>query len=51
MTLEEIAESVGNCDHSTVVNSIKVFHNLNDTDQEYHLKVQEVENILESSKL
>lgn len=51
MTLEEIAESVGNCDHSTVVNSIKVFHNLNDTDQEYHLKVKEVENILESSKL
>lgn len=51
MTLEEIAESVGNCDHSTVVNSIKVFHNLNDTDHEYNLKVQEVEKILESSKL
>ena len=51
MTLEEIAESVGNTDHSTVVNSIKVFHALNDTDEEYNVKVKEVENILKSYKL
>jgi chromosomal replication initiator protein len=51
MTLEEIAESVGNCDHSTVVNSIKVFHNLNETDQDYTNKVKQIEIILESSKI
>lgn len=51
MTLEEIAESVGNTDHSTVVNSIKVFHALNDTDEEYNTKVKEIENILQSYKL
>lgn len=51
MTLEEIAESVGNCDHSTVVNSIKVFHNLNDTDPEYTSKVAEIENILQLQKV
>lgn len=51
MTLEEIAESVGNCDHSTVVNSIKVFHNLNDTDPDYSIKVKQVENILQTKKV
>ncbi len=51
MTLEEIAESVGNTVHSTVVNSIKVFHALNDTDEEYSLKVKEIENILKLQKV
>lgn len=51
MTLEEIAESVGNCDHSTVVNSIKVFHNLNETDPDYTSKVTEIENILQLQKV
>lgn len=51
MTLEEIAESVGNCDHSTVVNSIKVFHNLNETDPDYTSKVNIIENILQLQKV
>jgi chromosomal replication initiation ATPase DnaA len=47
MTLEEIAEATGNTDHSTVVNSIKVFHNLNSTDEEYSEKVKKIQLILE----
>jgi len=49
MTLEEVAESLGNTDHSTVVNSIKVFHALNDTEDEYSEKVKRVELILEEN--
>jgi chromosomal replication initiator protein len=49
MTLEEVAESLGNTDHSTVVNSIKVFHALNDTEDEYSEKVKRVEFILEEN--
>jgi chromosomal replication initiation ATPase DnaA len=49
MTLEEVAESLGNTDHSTVVNSIKVFHALNDTEDDYREKVNRVEFILEDN--
>lgn len=47
MTLEEVAEALGNTDHSTVVNSIKVFHALNDTEDEYSEKVKRIELILQ----
>lgn len=42
MTLEDISNSMGNKDHSTVINSIKVFKNLIETDEDYKNKVDNI---------
>jgi chromosomal replication initiator protein len=42
MTLEDIANSLGNKDHSTVINSIKVFKNLVETDDDYKNKIENI---------